>query len=524
MRGEPRSPCAGALVLFAIVGALAVWLFRSWHGRAFDVIDFADFLPLLSGAGSFGERVAALTDYYGTMHGRFNLVAYVGLAAKWELFGSAPLAWQLLRAAQMLLAAAGTYLLLRRLAAGSWGAILGSAFIFFSFSASHAWVRLPVPEPLGLLWLLGAALLAVRVRTATRWRVAAIGAGAAVTLAVLTKEMLIGWVPVIAFLGCCLGDDGRLGPVRRTDRRGIWLLGSVGIASVLTAVPVLLTAAGGRSEGYSAMFGRTGVDTARVAEIFQRMLLPWPIAQGNEGPVFALPAALVLVALVVGLRAGTHAPPDWAAHVRRAMALGLALPLIGTVLYAPWPTYWAAYGLPFLVGLALLVATAVTSAERHSRRLGLVVRGFAAAALLIVMAPPVHLVRRLAARQDVNVALARALLSRARADSVIVALSVPPQPRVPGIGSALRKYAQVLDPAAALPPAVDAHCPDVAARLRRGLARTVLISYGDQCGRLPVATLTARQRFRYFDLGRMRPVTDSIQAQLLDPLDLRGAR
>jgi hypothetical protein len=522
MHPDSRPRRRGALITLACFGVVALWLYRPWHGRPFDVIDFADFLPLLTGAGTFAERVGALAEYYGSEHGRFNLVAYVGLAAKWELFGSAPLPWQLIRAAQMLLATGATYLLLRRLAAGPWGAALGATVILFSLSASHAWVRLPVPEPLGLLLVLVSALLAMRVRTARRWRTIAIASGIALALAIITKEMMVGWVPVIAYLGCFLGTDGRLEPIRMPEARGRWLLGCLGLGTAAAAVPVLLTAAGGTGEGYTSMFGSGGTDLGRIAEIFQRMLLPWPVAQGNEGPAFSVSALIFLVALVLGLMKAA-ADPEWGGHARRSMALGVALPVIGTVLYAPWPTYWAPYGLPFLVGFSVLVATAITAAERRSPRWGVAVRVLAVIGLLLVVPPPVHLARRLAARQDVNVALARALLSRTRADSVIVALSVPPRPGIPGIASALRKYALVLQRDVDLPPAIDAYCPAVGERLRRGLGRTVVISYTDQCGRLPVATLTARQRFRYFDLSRLRIITDSVQAHLLDPLNPPGS-
>jgi hypothetical protein len=331
--------------------------------------------------------------------------------------------------------------------------------------------------------------------------------------------MLVGWVPVVAYLGCFRGADGRLEPLGLPDSRGPWFLVVLGLSAATASIPVLLTARGAGGGGYTSMFGTGGIEPLRVAEIFQRMLLPWPVAQGNEGPVFSLPALTFLVALVLGLRTAAT-DSDWAGHARRSMVLGLALPAIGTVLYLPWPTYWAPYGLPFLVGFSVLIATAITSAERRSPKLGIAVRAITALGVLLVMAPPVHLVRRLAARQDVNVALAGALPARTHADSVIIALSVPPRPGIPGIGSALRKYALVLDPGAVLPPVIDAHCPDVGERLRRGLGRTVVISYADQCGRLPTATLTARRSFHYFDLSRMRVVGDSILAQLLDPIDL----
>jgi hypothetical protein len=264
------------------------------------------------------------------------------------------------------------------------------------------------------------------------------------------------------------------------------------------------------------MFGSGGLSLLRIAGIAQRMLVPWPVAQGAEGPVFALPAALFVLTLICGLSTAAG-DRDWGDHARRAFAVGLSLPALGTILYLPWPTYWASYGLPFLVGPALLIAIAVTSAERRSRPWGWTARALATAGLLTVVAPPVHLARLLAARQEVNVALAQALLAHDAADSIIVALVIPPRPGLPGIGTALRNYALVLHPGAQLPPALDAQCAEVAARFRRGLGRTVIISYGDQCGQLPIVTSSMRRSFRYFDMGHFRPVVDSIRADLLDP-------
>jgi hypothetical protein len=506
---------APALAL-VFMGALAFWLYQPWHSRPFDVIDFSDFLPLLARGDSFSDRLGALMAYYGPEHGRFNPVGYAGLAAKWQILGAEPLSWQLLRAGQMTLAAGGTYLLLRRLSAGPWGATVGSSLIFFSFSSSQAWVRLPIAEPLGLLCALAAALLAVRVRTARFWRTTAITSGGFVALAILAKEMLVAWAPVVAYLGCYLGPDGRLQRIRTPDRRGRWVLGSVGITTAAASVPIILAAAGLQRQGYATMFGQGGLSPLRIAEIAQRMLVPWPVAQGAEGPLFALPALLFVLALICGLNAGT-ADLGWRDHTARAGAVGLALPAMGTILYSPWPTYWALYGLPFLVGPALLIAIAVSNAERRSRRWGWTARALAIACLLTVIAPPVHLARRFAARQEVNVALAHELLAHAAADSIVVALVIPPRAGLPGIGTALRNYALVLHPIATLPPALDAECADVAARYRRGLGRNVIISYGDQCGQLPIATISMRRSFRYFDLGRFRTVVDSIRADLFDP-------
>jgi len=502
-----------------ILGVLAVCFYAPYRERPFDIIDFSEILALLSGGSGAAGRLARLVRYYGEEHGRFNILSYAGMVMKWQLFGANPLAWQLVRAAQLLAAMAGTYLLCRRLAAGAWGATLGAALVLFSFSASHGWVRLTVPEPLGLLCALGAALLATRVRGARHWKAIAIGSGVLMAFAILAKEMLVAWMPVVAYLGCFLGEDGKIEPIRRPELRGRWVTLAVGAGMALASIPVLYAMRGMKVQGYARQFGSGGLSVDRVADIAQRMLLPWPAGIGGEGAAMMLPSLLFIVTIAVGFLAA-RGDAEWAPHARRAMVLGLAIPALGTVLYSPWPVYWSSYGIPFVFGPGLLLAIAVTSAERATARAGWAARASALLCVALVMGPSVHLANRMAARQEVNAGLARALLSYRNADSVVVALVVPPRAATVGIGPAMREYALIVSPGAVLPPVIDAQCEDAAARGRRagGLGRTVVISYSDQCGAITGATLTLRRSFGYFDLSRFGMARDSMRADLFDPM------
>jgi len=508
---------AGPWLALALLGAMAFWLYQPWRGRPFDVIDFSDFLGRLAAGTGFVDRLARLVGYYGAEHGRFNALSYAGLVAKWQLFGPNPFAWQLVRAAQLLLATAGTYLLLRRLSAGPWGAVLGASLVLYSYSANQAWVRLTLGEPLGLLCVLGAGLLATEARTAAHWKLMALGSGLLMALAILAKEMLVAWAPIVVYLGCYLNEQGRLEPIKRPDARGFWVLRSVGIGTVVASVPVILAIVLIKQQGYATLFGGGGRSLLRIAEIAQRMLVPWPVAQAGEGPVLMLPAALFVLAIVLGFRR-SRGVAGWESHARRATLLGLALPILGTALYAPWPVYWPPYGLPFLFGSGLVLAMAVTSAEAVSPRSAMGGRAVAALCIALVIAPSIHRARRLAARQEVNAGLAMALLEHRGADSTIVALVIPPRSALVGIGPAMRDYALAMSPGSALPPARDAQCAEVVERIRRGLGRTNLISYADQCGALPIVTVSVRRAFRYFDIERFAGVRDSMRADLFDPL------
>jgi hypothetical protein len=284
-------------------------------------------------------------------------------------------------------------------------------------------------------------------------------------------------------------------------------------------LPVLYAVRGMKAQGYASQFGSGGVSVDRTIDIAQRMLFPWPAGIGGEGPVMLLPALCFVAAIVIGLLAARGNLP-WASHAGRATVLGLLIPAIGTLIYTPWPAYWPSYGIPFLVGPALLLAIAVTSAERASPRTAWAARASALLCLALVIGPSTHLANRMATRQELNAGLARALLAYPSADSVIVALVVPPKVATVGIGPAMRAYALILSPGALLPPVIDAQCADVAARAKRagGLGKTVVLSYSDQCGVITGATRTLRQSFGYFELSRFRMARDSIRADLFDPM------
>src|SRR5262245_61410373 len=92
----------GVPVALALGGtAVACALYTPWVSRPFDILDFSEFLPLLTGAGGFLSRLSALNDYYVHQHGRLNLLSYAALAAKWSVLGDSPMLWQWLRFIEM---------------------------------------------------------------------------------------------------------------------------------------------------------------------------------------------------------------------------------------------------------------------------------------------------------------------------------------------------------------------------------------------------------------------------------------
>ena len=85
--------------------------------------------------GEGNLTTGTLVDYYAS-EGRFNIVGYAFLAARWNLFGWSSPGWQLARGAMMLLLIGLTYVLLRRLGASRLGATLGGSVYLIAPAAA----------------------------------------------------------------------------------------------------------------------------------------------------------------------------------------------------------------------------------------------------------------------------------------------------------------------------------------------------------------------------------------------------
>jgi hypothetical protein len=480
----------------ACAGALAVLLYRPWHARAFDVLDFSEFLPLLNGAHGAARRFAALVDYYGQQHGRFNIVGYAALAAKWTWLGAEPLRWQWLRVGELLLIAGLVYALLRRLAANAVGAGFGAVLFLFSYSAGLVWVRQTMGEPLGLLCALVAALAATRLDVARRSWAPALTAGLAIAAAVLTKEMLAAWVPVVMLIAIGRNADGKL-ERWRFDARARAVLAATAIGGIAAALLVVRTALRSSGEGYAATYGHAPRSLSRLGELFQRQFFPWPITGRSDGVVLLGAALLFLAVIGLGMRAGLR-DPAWRKHCRRVILVGLALPLAGAAAYLPWPVYAPFYGFAFLFGPALLLATAVSVLTAQGGRARWIVPAACCSILLLIAPQSVRLAQVAEARQEVMTAVARALSGEPAAKRIVVAVPLLPAQAWQGIAPTLARYAAAQPGGHSMPPAEDMLCGDAGRLLQSGGDGTLLVSFSDSCGEIPGPTLMIRQQFNYW--------------------------
>jgi hypothetical protein len=478
-----------------VAAALACWLYRPWQARAFDVLDFSEFLPLLNAGHGVGGRLALLTHYYAGIHGRLNVLSYAALAIKWTWLGSQPLLWQALRAALLCGLAGLTYLLLRRLAAGVFASALGAVLLLFSYSAALPWVRLTMGEPLGLACALLAAVSATRHHRQPGWG-NAIVAGGLLAAAILAKEMLVFWVPVVMLIALTRGPDGRLSTWRRDPATSRFLM-ATGFLATAAFVPVLLVARITHAEGYAATYGSAPLRIDRLLELFQRQFLPWPITGRGDGMLMLGSALAFLGVIGLGIRTGLT-DPAWRRHCQLVLSIGIGLPLLGALAYLPWPVYSPFYGYPFLFGPALLLATALTVLATRSPRAARGAAVVAVVAIVLVIPATARLAANAAAQQVVMTELAHALPEAQRMTRIIAAVPQLPAQAWQGMGPSLVRYANATIPGLVLPPAEDVLCADAARLLQSGKPGIALISLSNTCGSIPGAGIVVRSAYWYW--------------------------
>jgi hypothetical protein len=200
-----------------------------------------------------------------------------------------------------------------------------------------------------------------------------------------------------------------------------------------------------------------------------------------------------------------------------AMGAAILLSISMAALYLPWPYFSLYYAIPFLLGPALLFAMAIDGLIRTGPKGKWLALG---GSLLVVGATaPVtaRFARTAIAQQQVDGELVPLLAHFPEADTILVARRIPARPAWAGTGPTLRRDALATGVATSLPPALDVLCPEAYDRLRRGLGRTLLITYAHFCGEVPGAHTTIARRFAYLDVWwtDVSLATDSVVAQVI---------
>lgn len=313
--------------------------------------------------------------------------------------------------------------------------------------------------------------------------------------AILAKEMLVLWVPVVMLVGVTRDPSGKLSTWRWDPTIRRFLLLTAG-CSVLAMVPILLVAAGYSSTGYAASYGSAAISTRRFLELLQRQVLPWPIT-GRGDAVTMLLVVVGALALVLGGMRASLSNPIWRRHALMALAVGIGLPILGTMAYLPWPLYQSFYGYPFLFGPALLLATSLSAIQVKSGRAARWANGATLLGLVLIIPEAARLASTTAAQQEIVTGLAAAVARARPVNPIVAAVAIPPMQPWQGTGPSLSRYAMATVPGLALPPARDVSCEE-ALRLLGGLEPVTLISLDNGCGAIPGAQTTIRTAYRYW--------------------------
>jgi hypothetical protein len=241
-------------VLLAIAAGLVAFpLYRPDRDAPFEIIDFSETLPFLTGGSSFLERFEALFGYYLT-HGRLAVGLSAGLAAKWSVFAWWTPGWQWMRFGVCLAVVFLAWRLLRNLGANRIGAAAGASLFLVAETVAPGWLRPSLNEPFGTLVLLSMCLVACRYQRSPHPGWLATILALHVVLLVLTKETLVAALFLPLGLALCVGSDGiLLWP--RWSRRNVLLVTSSLVAITAVALPVLWAIGQAGADGYARQFG-----------------------------------------------------------------------------------------------------------------------------------------------------------------------------------------------------------------------------------------------------------------------------
>jgi hypothetical protein len=493
---------------------LAFFLYQPTRPRPFDILDFSEFLSLLTAQNSWDDQLLALLRYYVRDQGRTNALPYVAITLKWGLFGPDVVAWQVARFVQMLMIVAGLHYLCRRLGASRAGASWGSAILVTGGSAADAWLRLTMGEPLGLMFLLGALGLAARYQEGATWSRPATAIALLLGGMLLCKETLIATVPLLIAVAVCRRADGAY-EWPGWSRRDTGLIARMLVVVLLLGTIIAIVAAGARKDAFAAQYGKLSPTLGSSLITFILFLLPSRI--GLEPTSVSLPANLAFLG-AVGFGWCLRLRQDRAKGGARILLTGLLLvPLAGTLAYAPWPLRELFYGLPFMITPAVLLALAVTTAQQRGTPTSLVVQLSCAAIVLLSAFQAHHLSRFRTARQEVNYGLATLLTSLNGRDSGFVALQSTFAEAWRGPGPALMRYGRLIAPDGSMPTVVNIRCEDLPQVLggTPGWASRAVISYSNTCGPLPPPRQRIVRLFRYYDPLRLSAATGGLEADIV---------
>ena len=210
VRSSATAPIHRILPVLAVASAVVLCLgvYQPWSREPFDLLDFSEFLLQLRAEHGFADRFAKLATYYASQ-GRVNEIGYGLIAGSYQFFGLDPLGWQVVRTLPMLLIPPVAYLVLRRYGATGFGAAVGASLFLVGSVPASAWLR-QTGEPVGTLFMLGAAAAACGTVNASSAWPRALAIGLCATGMLLSKETLVACLPFLLLTAACWTSRGEV--------------------------------------------------------------------------------------------------------------------------------------------------------------------------------------------------------------------------------------------------------------------------------------------------------------------------
>jgi hypothetical protein len=498
------------VVAAALAAALTFLVYRPDRTLPFDFVDFSEFLPLLRRGGSFAEVMASLLDYYAGDQGRLNIVGYAGIALKWTLWEDSSPPWQFMRFATMWLVILLAYKLLRRLDASRLASAAGASIFLFAPPAVEGWTRLTMAEPLGTVLLLLACLMGLKRRPGPSEGVLATGFAITCATLVLLKEMMAATLLLpVALVALHARQTPAPWPLSRLRN----LTAAVLVAVVVTGVPVAVVAIVAPAQAYAADFGATIRPLGNALAQWGFAFAPFGLATSFPPPLVGSALGAFLALLVAGWLLRLRPTDRDSSRSGRLLALALLFPLVGTVIYLPWPAYQRFYAIPYLIGGAILAALALTSLERRGRMVARSAYAVWVLFLAFAGADAAAQAGRMAVRQQINRAVvARVSANRQLADTVLLATEQRAPQAWQEIGPTLQRYGNALGDS--MPILINTPCEESYRRAAAGTAAVVF--YSSLCPGVTTADPVV-MRYRRLKLPALRPVPDSIRVDFVLP-------
>jgi hypothetical protein len=504
---QPKQSPHGPIPLLGVAFVwcvLAIIVYAPFNRQPLDLVDFSEFLPLLRANETIIGRWSALNEYFA-MRGRASVSTYGLIALNYELWGENSVGWQVVRAMQLAVAATLLYKVLLRWKATQLGAGLGALLIVCSRSAAPNWTRIVAAESVGLILILLMFLLATGIQDRRRpgFVTAAICLTVAATLSF--KEV---WAPVIVATWVVALFTNKDGLWRwRKPNSALWILMlATSITAIACLTPVAIIAVNAPEDAYSKLYGTAPLDAGLLLIRYVTTLSPFQsiAADMNLGVAMTLASFVVLVA--VGWRL-YRAGEARRTHANLLLGFACTLPLLGVTGYLPWPGLFDFYALPYITGIAILIAFAVSGFNANGRRatsiaLGLCVVPFS------FMSTSAH---RSANQSRASIAVAhevtRDLADGNPRDTIILAVNSVADRAWIGLGALLTRQAHVNGNM--FPTLVEFECSEARKQFQAGFSNR-MVAFQSECGSLGPPQSRVIQRYSWFSWSRGGIVSDSV--------------